>query len=85
MTLRDRVAKEIEQTPDALLEEILDFCLFLKHRKAKAQSSQVETQPLSLSLTDALTQLRHLCAEENYTFEAPSRQNRPNPFDESLV
>jgi hypothetical protein len=83
MTLRDRVAKEIEQTPDALLEEILDFCLFLKHRKAKAQSSQAETQPLSL--TDAFTQLRQLCAEENYTFEAPSRQNRPNPFDESLV
>jgi hypothetical protein len=73
MTLRDRVAKEIEQTPDVLLEEILDFCLFLKHRKAKAQSSQAGTQPLSL--TDALTQLRLLCAEENYTFETPSRQN----------
>lgn len=83
MTLRDQVAKEIEQTPDALLEEILDFCLFLKHRKAKAQSSQAETQPPSL--TDALTQLRYLCAEENYTFETPSRQNRPNPFDESLI
>jgi hypothetical protein len=83
MTLRDQVAKEIEQTPDALLEEILDFCLFLKHRKAKAQSSQAETPPPSL--TDALTQLRHLCAEENYTFETPSRQNRPNTFDKSIL
>jgi hypothetical protein len=83
MTLRDQVAKEIEQAPDALLEEILDFCLFLKHRKAKAQSSQAETQPLSL--TDALTQLRHLCAEENYTLEILPRQDRPNAFDSSIV
>jgi hypothetical protein len=79
VTLRDRVAKEIEQTPDSLLEEILDFCLFLKHRKAKAQSSQAEPQPQSL--TDALTQLHHLCAEENYTLEIPPRQNRPNPLN----
>jgi hypothetical protein len=79
VTLRDRVAKEIEQTPDALLEEILDFCLFLKHRKAKAQSSQTEPQPLSL--TDALTQLRHLCAEETYTLEILPRQDRPNPLN----
>lgn len=79
MTFRDQVAKEIEQTPDALLKEILDFCLFLKHRKAKAQSSQAKTQPLSL--TDALTQLRHLCAEKNYTLEIPPRQNRPNPLN----
>jgi hypothetical protein len=83
MTLRDQVAKEIEQAPDALLEEILDFCLFLKHRKTKAQSSQAETQPPSL--TDALTQLRHLCAEENYTLEIPPRQDRPNAFDSSIV
>jgi hypothetical protein len=71
MTLREQVAKEIEQTPDALLEEILDFCLFLKQRKAKTQSSKAETQPPLL--TDALTQLRRLCAEENYTFETPYR------------
>jgi hypothetical protein len=83
MTLRDQVAKEIEQIPDALLEEILDFCLFLKQRKAKAQSGQAETP--TPSLIDALTQLRHLCAKENYTFETPSRQNRPNPFAESIL
>jgi hypothetical protein len=83
MTLRDQLAKEIEQTPDALLEEVLDFCLFLKQRKAKAQSSQAETQPPSL--TDALTQLRHFCAEENYTLEIPPRQDRPNPFDQTIA
>jgi hypothetical protein len=83
MTLRDQVAKEIEQTPDALLEEILDFCLFLKQRKAKAHSDPTATQPPSL--TDALTQLRHLCTEENYTLEILPRQDRPNPFDPSIV
>jgi hypothetical protein len=83
MNLREQIVREIEQTPDALLEEVLDFCLFIKQRKAKEPSSQAA--PLPPSLTDAFNQLRQLCAEENYTFETPSRQNRPNPFDESIL
>ncbi|MEW6491633.1 MAG: prevent-host-death protein [Cyanobacteriota bacterium] len=32
------------------------------------------------SLADAFTQLRQLCAEEKYTLETPSREDRFNPF-----
>jgi hypothetical protein len=40
MTIREQLAREIEQTPDALVEEILDFCLFIKQRKAKEQPNE---------------------------------------------
>lgn len=40
MTLRDQLTQEIAQTPDVLLEEILDFCLFVKQRKAKPQANK---------------------------------------------
>jgi hypothetical protein len=83
MTLRDQIVREIEQTPDELLEEILDFCLSLKQRKVKEQSTQAE--PPSPIVADAFAQLRRLCAEENYSLEIPPRQDRPNPFDESIV
>ena len=33
MTYRKQLLKELEQTPDALLEEILDFCLLLRQRQ----------------------------------------------------
>ncbi len=42
---------------------------------------QQQYQP---SLADAFTQLRQLCAEENYTIEIPDRQDRFNPFVDSL-
>jgi len=32
------------------------------------------------SLVDAFSQLRQLCAEENYTLEIPPREDRFNPF-----
>lgn len=40
MTARDRLFKELEQTPDALIEEILDFCLFLRQRQQEKHSQQ---------------------------------------------
>lgn len=33
MTLQDQIIQEIEQVPDSLLEEILDFILFAKSRR----------------------------------------------------
>jgi hypothetical protein len=41
---REQLTKEIEQAPEALLEEILDFCLFIKQRKAKEQLKEAKTQ-----------------------------------------
>jgi len=36
------------------------------------------------NLAQALAELRQICAEENYTIEVPPRQDRSNPFAESL-
>jgi hypothetical protein len=36
------------------------------------------------SLADAFTELRQLCAEEDYIFDLPPRFDRPNAFAENL-
>jgi hypothetical protein len=36
------------------------------------------------SLADAFRELHQLMAEEDYTLEVPSRQDRPNPFADVL-
>ena len=36
--------------------------------------------PPKPSMAAALAELQQLCAEENYTLEAPERRDRPNPF-----
>ncbi len=47
------------------------------------QPAQAKQQPPSLA--HAFAELRQLCAEENYSFEIPTRQNRPNPFADILT
>ena len=47
MTARDQLLKELDQTPDILIEEILDFCLFLRQRQqAKAPQNSSPAQIL---------------------------------------
>ncbi len=41
-------------------------------------------QRQTTSLADAFTNLRALCAEEDYSLELPARQNRPNLFVHDL-
>jgi prevent-host-death family protein len=36
------------------------------------------------SLGEAFAELRRICEEEEYTFELPPRQERPNPFADAL-
>jgi hypothetical protein len=45
MTVREQLSKELEQGPESLVEEILDFCLFLKQRQqAKVNNQATETK-----------------------------------------
>ncbi|HKI05620.1 MAG TPA: type II toxin-antitoxin system prevent-host-death family antitoxin [Thermoanaerobaculia bacterium] len=37
-----------------------------------------------VTLADAFAELRRICAEEAYAFEAPTREDRPNPFADDL-
>jgi hypothetical protein len=46
MTVREQLSQELAQSPDSLVEEILDFCLFLKQRQqAKINNQATETKP----------------------------------------
>ncbi|MGF1520755.1 MAG: hypothetical protein ACFBSF_00360 [Leptolyngbyaceae cyanobacterium] len=44
MTAREQLMKEIEQISDAIVEEVLDFCLFVKQRQqSRAAAVRPET------------------------------------------
>ncbi|MBI4784831.1 MAG: hypothetical protein HY785_26500 [Oscillatoriophycideae cyanobacterium NC_groundwater_1537_Pr4_S-0.65um_50_18] len=41
MSAKEQLLNELEHAPDAMVEQILDFCLFLKQRQqAKAETSR---------------------------------------------
>ena len=48
MTVRDKLSKELEQVPDSLVEEILNFCIFLKQRQ------QVKTKDVKVSESNSI-------------------------------
>jgi hypothetical protein len=56
MTAREQLIREIEQVPDALVEEVLDFLLFVKSRQSQNHLSSLnnETQPSNLSILDRM-------------------------------
>lgn len=46
MTNREQLIQELEQAPDALLEELLDFYLFIKQRRESITPNTADiTQP----------------------------------------
>jgi hypothetical protein len=61
MTPREQLTQEIAQAPDALLEEILDFCLFIKQRKSDRQPHQAPTQ--TSGILDLLEQVKAIQAQ----------------------
>jgi hypothetical protein len=61
MTNREQLTREIEQAPDALIEEILDFCLFIKQRKAKEQPNPAA--PQSTGILNLLEQVKEIQAQ----------------------
>jgi hypothetical protein len=61
MTIREQLTQEIEQAPDALIEELLDFCLFIKQRKAKEQLSPAT--PQTAGILDLLAQVKEIQAQ----------------------
>jgi hypothetical protein len=43
MTLREQLVREIEQAPDILVQELLDFYLFIKQRRGSTNSDTAPT------------------------------------------
>lgn len=51
MTAREQLIKEIDQAPDLLVEELLDFLLFAKIRRSQQSlSEQKELRPFTLCI-----------------------------------
>ncbi|QYO63620.1 hypothetical protein [Leptolyngbya sp. 7M] len=64
MTIREQLIKEIAQAPDSLVEEILDFCLFIKQRyQAKATTQQASAEPQSSGILDLLERVKQIQAQ----------------------
>lgn len=64
MNVREQLAKEIEQADDSFVEEILDFCLFVKQRQQK----KAITQPISTvaersGILDLLERVKNIQAQ----------------------
>ncbi len=62
MTLREQLSKEIEQAPDTLVEEILDFCLFIKQRQEAKALAQSQT-PQASGILDLLDRVKEIQAQ----------------------
>jgi hypothetical protein len=62
MTIREQLSKEIEQAPDILVEEILDFCLFIKQRQ-EAKIFAQNPSPQASDILDLLNRVKEIQAQ----------------------
>ena len=62
MTIRERLSKKLEQVPDAMVEEVLDFCLRLKQGQQAQESSQIDTASNS-GILDLLERIKEIQSE----------------------
>ena len=52
MTLKEQLLQEIEQTPDPLVSQLLDFLLFIKERHIEEEITETEKVNIIASLKD---------------------------------
>ena len=62
MTAREQLSKELEQAPDSLVEEILDFCLFIKQRQ-QAKTNHQATEAKTNGILDLLERVKEIQAQ----------------------
>jgi ssDNA-specific exonuclease RecJ len=62
MTVREQLSKELEQASESLVEEILDFCLFLKQRQQTKINNQA-TETKTNGILDLLERVKEIQAQ----------------------
>jgi hypothetical protein len=62
MTVREQLSKELEEAPESLVEEILDFCLFLKQRQQANVNNQA-TETKTNGILDLLNRVKEIQAQ----------------------
>jgi hypothetical protein len=55
MQIKQQLLKEIEQTPDEILSEVLDFLLFVKSKKLQQEKLEITLMSESVLAKDWLT------------------------------
>jgi len=64
MSAKEQLLRELEQAPDTLVEEILDFCLFVKQRhQIKTAASSASSEPQVSGILDLLERVREIQAQ----------------------
>jgi len=76
VTIREQLVREIEQAPDALLEELLDFYLFIKQRRNIDASDAASTPQAGL--------LAFLSEVQSIQAEIPAEEWNTLPHDGSI-
>ncbi|NJN91648.1 MAG: hypothetical protein HC878_15655 [Leptolyngbyaceae cyanobacterium SL_5_14] len=63
MSAKEQLLNEIECAPDAMVEEILDFCLFLKQRQQARAEKLVVSVPQTSGILDLLKRVEEIQAQ----------------------
>jgi len=63
MGAKEQLLNEIEYAPDAMIEEILDFCLFLKQRQQPRVDKSVDSVLQTSSILDLLKRVEEIQAQ----------------------
>jgi len=77
MTAREQLSKELEQAPDSLVEEILDFFLFVKQRQ-QAKTNHQATETTTNGILDLLERVKEIQAQ------VPTEEWEKLPHDGSI-
>jgi hypothetical protein len=78
MNAKEQLIREIEQAPDAVVAEVLDFCLFVKQRQQARATSSAPSQPDAIGILDLLQQVADIQAQ------VPSEEWDKLPHDGSI-
>jgi hypothetical protein len=77
MTIREQLSKKLEQVPDAIVEEVLDYCLRLKQREQTQESNPINT-PGNSGVLDILERVKEIQAQ------VPTAEWNKLPHDGSI-
>jgi hypothetical protein len=78
MSVKEQLLHEIERATDAMVEEILDFCLFLKQRQQGKAEISASSVPQSNGILDFLKRVEEIQAQ------VPSEEWDKLPHDGSI-
>lgn len=83
MTAKEQLIKEIEQAPESLIEELLDFLLFAKARRNQQNTEIDSTSPLAVEQNEQQLQKSKPIWEifEDFTNELPEEVIAKLPTD----